>query len=869
MRNEIVALPQNKDERIKKNFLFILLSNIVSLLVGLGSSFFIPKILQIDSYAVYKLFTLYSSYVGFFHFGFVDGIYLKYGGCDYGELKQSTFRTFFRFFLFLEFSASLALCLFIFVKQVDYLILLLVALDLLLANCNTYFSTIAQITTRFKTVSFGSFLLSVFKLLAILVFFKLSTISDALASPYIYISFFLLAEGCELVFFIIQFRDLVFGPGTPIASLKTEIFGLFKTGVPLLLSNIFTILLFDSNTQIVSLGFEKNEFAVYSFSYNIFSVVSTFATAISLVLFPVLKRKNTETLLSQYPSYLEQLSVIFSFFLCFFPLICQFIQWFLPDYSGSMETIRVCFPAIIIYNLLLILVHNYYKALGKELTYTFLFGLSAIVGIGIEILVFFTNKSTYAVSVAYFSAYCLAFGVLSVFASKNLLHRWLFRPIAFLFSDFIAYFLITRYVDNFLLCFLLLLSTFFLSYVVFFPRKVQAITKMLFAKIMFFFGNVSKSFTKNITVSVSAKESIYRLLLPILFVSCFAFGVFSADLSKYHATAKTFERLQTENSLFCDVSFSSSKDNISFDYAASQKLALNFRDSSKTFYVFDSCNVSYSSFGSDTWCIIGSAIAQENVSDYFSLPLLYDNPLPLGVDRSAMWITEELAKSILSTEGETGSDYQCLIGRSLSLAQSGLAENMTFYINNIISNLTLSPLLQRFSGKVAFINYFSKTNLVPDFLSLYYEGSDTIKEVGSIIDFLASNYTNFVITEENYPVVSAQPIAISDIFLLKDFYSYRNKVVTLIAFLSFLLMVFYHALVIRRSCTHQTLVGIKTRSFWYSLSLFLLFSLLYFILAYSIKIYNCNVLLNPWCPFISFFCFFASNLTFWVPRRKR
>ena len=90
-----------------KNTLFVGFSQIVLLLSGILTGIFLPKIMSMDSYGSYKLYTLYLSYVGLFHFGFIDGIYLKYGGVDYDDLDRELFRKFSKYLLVIESIISL------------------------------------------------------------------------------------------------------------------------------------------------------------------------------------------------------------------------------------------------------------------------------------------------------------------------------------------------------------------------------------------------------------------------------------------------------------------------------------------------------------------------------------------------------------------------------------------------------------------------------------------------------------------------------------------------------------------------------------------------------------------------------------------
>src|SRR5690606_33925864 len=42
----------------------------------------------LDQYGYLKVFTLYLSYIGILHFGFIDGIYIKYGGKQEHEIDK-------------------------------------------------------------------------------------------------------------------------------------------------------------------------------------------------------------------------------------------------------------------------------------------------------------------------------------------------------------------------------------------------------------------------------------------------------------------------------------------------------------------------------------------------------------------------------------------------------------------------------------------------------------------------------------------------------------------------------------------------------------------------------------------------------------
>ena len=73
------------DKKLQKGIVAVLIANLVNVAFSLATNFLLPKYLSIESYAGIKEFQLYVSYVGLFHLGFVDGIYLKYGGKTLGK----------------------------------------------------------------------------------------------------------------------------------------------------------------------------------------------------------------------------------------------------------------------------------------------------------------------------------------------------------------------------------------------------------------------------------------------------------------------------------------------------------------------------------------------------------------------------------------------------------------------------------------------------------------------------------------------------------------------------------------------------------------------------------------------------------------
>ena len=98
-----------KAKTFLKNFSHTFAANAVTFLISALVVLVVPKRLGGDQYGYFQLYTLYTSYVGFFHFGWCDGMYLRYGGKDYHQLDKPVFITQFWMLAGLEFLISIGL----------------------------------------------------------------------------------------------------------------------------------------------------------------------------------------------------------------------------------------------------------------------------------------------------------------------------------------------------------------------------------------------------------------------------------------------------------------------------------------------------------------------------------------------------------------------------------------------------------------------------------------------------------------------------------------------------------------------------------------------------------------------------------------
>ncbi len=352
---------------VLKNVMKVASSNVITLLAGIVVSLFLPKIISMTDYSNYKIFTLYTSYMGVLLFGFNDGIYLKYAGVSYADVDRKRFRTFHFYILLLTLLvAGLLLTSSFFIKNEYGFILLALGLYLIPFNIIGYYQQVSQITQRFNEYSVVKIINALFSVFIVAVIFTFSkTNHENLATYKTYIVGLIIANAFVALWYVFKYREIIFGERFTLRSEKKEVFSLHKIGLPLLIANLTTLLFLNLDRQVVSMFYDKITYALYAFAYNIMTLISTVISAVSIVLYPTLKNSGEEERKELYPALVA--TIIFVAFACllsYFP-ISVFIPWFLPNYTNSLEILRVIFPSIVFNSVINVIIYNYYKIYGK------------------------------------------------------------------------------------------------------------------------------------------------------------------------------------------------------------------------------------------------------------------------------------------------------------------------------------------------------------------------------------------------------------------------------------------------------------------------------------------------------------------------
>ena len=468
-------LNMNRKKNIFYNILKVSLSNIFKLIAGILVGFLLPKLIGVTDYGYYKTFTLYASYVGLFHFGLADGIYLKFGDKNYEELNKKDFRYYSQFYFIVELIVSIIVTLItytIFVGEYKF-IFICEAVYLLAINVTNYYQLISQITNRFSELSIRNVINSILIIVSLLVMWGLTYILPSCISYKFYLVMYDVIMVVLAIWYVYTYRDITFGIKTR-HSFK-EMFNFVKLGFPLLLAGLCSSLVLTLDRQFVSLLFDIKTYAIYAFAYSMLNLITTAISAISTVLYPTLKRVDDKILEKTYSKLVGAVLVlIYGCMLVFFPL-CYIVYGFLPQYVDSLEIFRIIFPGIAVSCTITIVMHNYYKTIGWVVQYFIKCVCILVLSALANYLAYYIFKTPAAISMASVFTLIIWYIIVERSLIKKYGLHWK-KNFLYLILMMISFYAITNITNNWIACFVYL-AVYLLITLLLFGKDIIEIVK--------------------------------------------------------------------------------------------------------------------------------------------------------------------------------------------------------------------------------------------------------------------------------------------------------------------------------------------------------------------------------------------------------
>lgn len=375
---------------VVKNVIFSVLAQLVSVLVSLITGLVVPKFIPELHYSYWQMYVLYVGYVGLLHFGILDGIILKYSQYDYTQLNRPLIRSVFFVVLTISFIFSgTGLIVSCFLEdRIAQTILVFVSLGVITKNVFTFSCYLLQTTNRIKKYS----LIVVLHRL-VYGFFVVALLIFGIKNFVFYCIADLIGDVMAIIVCLFFSKDIYFGKPIKILTALKEAFSCLCAGFLLLIANFSNNLILGFAKTITQVSWGELLFGKVSFAFSIANLFLGFVTAISVVLFPSLKRTKKEELPSLYSEINENISIVMVFVLILYFPGCFFIRRWLPNYSNSLPFLGILLPIIIYSTKTSLLLNNYLKAYRKEIILLIVNLLSLLTALGLYLVCAFILNS--------------------------------------------------------------------------------------------------------------------------------------------------------------------------------------------------------------------------------------------------------------------------------------------------------------------------------------------------------------------------------------------------------------------------------------------------------------------------------------------
>lgn len=438
---------------IKKDIIKVFTSNVINLLIGIVMSFLVPAFLSLDQYAFLKTFTLYVGYVGILHFGFNDGIYIKYGGKQQDEIDKEELKGEHKFIFLFQLAITIIMCVIGFL--INDMVLVAFSICILPMNLQSLFRFLYQALGEFNIYSKIMVIPSI--LLLLINLFNIYILKINNSWPFILGNIIVY----YLVFIVLELHYLKNNKNVSAKIEYSEITKHFKVGFVIMIANLSVMFFYSIDTWFVKYFLPIEDFAFYSFAISMLNVVNIIINSITLTLYPYLSRNQEQVMINKLKKYFIIIGTLASgAYFCFDFIISKFLS----KYVSSLSIISILFmayPAIIVINAIYI---NLYKSRKLEKEYAFTVFKMLILSIILNYLAIFINKSSLSIA----AATTLSFYVWYFYSKKDFKEIKIDRfEILYLFLSTIVFLFVNNkfnWLYGFVIYYLLIITIDFLFY---------------------------------------------------------------------------------------------------------------------------------------------------------------------------------------------------------------------------------------------------------------------------------------------------------------------------------------------------------------------------------------------------------------------
>lgn len=358
-------MKKNKD---LVNLVVVICSNILIIIVNLFLGFALPNFMSVEDYAYYRVYCLYIGYVGIFHLGIVNGVYLLYGKYNFDQLPKQVLRRYTYILTGIQFAFVILLfgILAVFKSYIGNetcIAYAFIIINIPIINLKLFFSYINQFTKRFLQDSCIALLQSVVNLLIVVIVVSFN--------PYHFEYLLFLVTVNNLLCLLLagyQNRKLIFGKSDNID--RNEFKEVLKSGFLVLISEFAGVIILGIDSIFVQHLFSVNDFAMYSFAVSVITAIYSLIATVSNLVYPYLARTDDSKHTRYYNLLTDVILIVSAFSMLGFFVSKYLVENWIDKYVASIPIIAILFGTVLFRSIIALVCANYFKVLKmvKEFT---------------------------------------------------------------------------------------------------------------------------------------------------------------------------------------------------------------------------------------------------------------------------------------------------------------------------------------------------------------------------------------------------------------------------------------------------------------------------------------------------------------------
>lgn len=346
------------------NISYAFSANVISLIISVIMILIVPKFLGVDEYGYWQLYLFYGGYIVYINLGWCDGIYLKYGGQDYKTIDKSEIGTQFFMLAIYEIMASSIICLFtfIFINAInkEYIIFMSCISGVIFVLRITLLYVL-QATNQIKSYARITIIDRIVYciLVLLLLFYGLNQYQVLITAD-------IIAKSISFILAIYYCRSIVSAKRLPLKSAIIDTKDIIKGGSKLISASLASLLIIGVVRIAIEMKWGTVTFGKVSLTLSISNMFITLISAVSIVIFPTLRRISEQKLHRIYYVMRNVLMVpLLGLLIAYLPFKMIFSIW-LPQYIDGIKYMALLLPICIYETKMNVLINTYLKTLRQE-----------------------------------------------------------------------------------------------------------------------------------------------------------------------------------------------------------------------------------------------------------------------------------------------------------------------------------------------------------------------------------------------------------------------------------------------------------------------------------------------------------------------